>query len=206
MAQKDFLMYVCQDDGHNKFWTYEITQNVSSGWDLVTRYGRIGQSGQTAKKTYDNKYVAEDVADRKAHEKLSKGYEPVDEDQWKILNVQASILGTGNKVEGLWYVGDHGGQLSELSTKELTNPATKPAIMSSFRLRNKEGATEPILVLITENAAYTFCAQQRRISVMGGQIHEEWLIQSDREKITKEHPLAEIVEKMQEVVGHTLFA
>lgn len=206
MTQKDFLMYVCQDDGHNKFWTYDVAQNLSGGWDLTIRYGRIGQNGQTVKKTYDSKFDADGVAHGKAHEKFSKGYELVDEDRWKILNVQASIVGTGNKVEGLWYVRDDVAALSELNSKELANPATQPAIMSSFRLRNKEGATEPILVLITENAAYTFCAMQRRVANRNEAIHEEWIIQSHREKITREHPLAGIVEKLQEVVGHTLFA
>ena len=57
------------DDKSSKFW--EIAQN---GSDVTVRFGRIGTSGQTKTKSFDDVDAATKHAEKLVEEKTGKGY------------------------------------------------------------------------------------------------------------------------------------
>ncbi|MDI7167063.1 WGR domain-containing protein, partial [Leptospira santarosai] len=59
-----------QDGSSNKFWNIEV-----SGNSFTVTYGKIGTSGQTQTKTFDNEDKCLKEAQKLLSEKLKKGYQ-----------------------------------------------------------------------------------------------------------------------------------
>jgi poly [ADP-ribose] polymerase 2/3/4 len=60
-------------NNNNKFWYIELYDDAS----IITRNGRVGQTGQTHPKRYGSMYAAQSFYDSKIREKESKGYRPL---------------------------------------------------------------------------------------------------------------------------------
>ncbi|BAY99550.1 WGR domain-containing protein [Tolypothrix tenuis PCC 7101] len=69
--EKTYLELSEANEGSHKF--YEV---IIKDTEVTIRYGRIGDSGQTQKKTYPTPDKAKAEANKKIKEKLAKGYEP----------------------------------------------------------------------------------------------------------------------------------
>ena len=69
MSERWYLELSEEGDGSHKF--YEVTLE---GADLSIRYGRIGDNGQTSKKTFDTPEKAKAEAEKKLKEKKRSGY------------------------------------------------------------------------------------------------------------------------------------
>ncbi len=65
-------MFEYSDGKSNKFW--EIAQ---SGKGFTVRYGRIGTSGQSKKKSFDSKKTSDAAAQKLIDQKTAKGYKEV---------------------------------------------------------------------------------------------------------------------------------
>jgi predicted DNA-binding WGR domain protein len=206
----DFQMWVCREDKHNKFWTYEIV-----GTTFISRYGRLGLKGQSSSKTFSCTWEAESHARKKLDGKRRKGYESVSEEEYQLLLLQAEVVGSGNKVEEAAFVlKTDDNHAIEVSPEALTNPDLKPSFILSIRLRDKDGATEPYDLHIEENAAYLLDrATKARLwrpkatklphGVKLDHAKASWSWASHA-RITTSHRLAPLVEKAQEVIGTTL--
>lgn len=68
-----FRTFICTEDNHYKF--YEITLTPQSvGYEVTCRWGKIGTSGQTKTEQFTFEDDAKRFANRKAGEKIGKGY------------------------------------------------------------------------------------------------------------------------------------
>ena len=206
----DFQMWVCRTDKHNKFWTYEIV-----GTTFISRYGRLGLTGQSSSKTFHSVWEAEGHARKKLDGKLQKGYGRVSEEEHQLLLLQAEVVGNGNKVEEAAFVLKTKKCLAiEVRPEALANPNLKPSFILSIRLRDKDGATEPYDLHIDESGAWLLDGARRRrlrlpktIEAPKGVKIEQIVAAWDWTncvRIGPSHRLAPLVEKAQEVIGTTL--
>jgi len=201
----EFNMWVQQSGKHNKFWTCEVI-----GKNFNTTYGRIGTDGQTSSKSFSSNYEAQAWADKKILEKHRKGYTKVGKDEHALLQVQAQIIGAGNKVEHVGLAVLHAGYLVEIEPEGAYDPNLDIYLMIQFRLRDKSGATDPYLIALNEKEAFQLhrpvpIAPSVSIERMawGKYAIIEWNYKS--EPITNSHELYPVIEKAHEIVGHTLF-
>lgn len=199
---EDFKMWVCQEDKHNKWWTYEI-----SGNSVTTKFGRIGQTGQSSTKSFPHQYERDKYAQDKLREKTAKGYNPVSKEQFDLLRLQAEMMGTGNKVEQTLLLIESGDKLFAMPNESAYDPSLKLCIGVVFRLRTKEGATEPYFMMFKDKETFEI-SNQRRIyplvkpSGMKATPVEGWTV--TKTKIGPGHALHEVVEKLETVLGSTL--
>ena len=205
----DFQMWVCREDKHNKFWTFEIV-----GTTFISRYGRLGLTGQSSSKTFHSVWEAEGHARKKLEAKLRKGYGRVSEEEHQLLLLQAEVVGNGNKVEEAAFVlktTDY--NAIEVKPEALANPNLKPSFILSIRLRDRDGATEPYDLHIEESGVWLLDGARRRGWVQGhprrpkGVKIEQVVAAWDWTKCVRigpSHRLAPLVEKAQEVIGTTL--
>jgi predicted DNA-binding WGR domain protein len=205
MPDEEFLMWVCQKGKHNKFWTYEIDGNT-----VTTRYGRLGLKGQSTAKKLRSSFEATRFARDKRWEKERKGYRQVKEEEFNLLRLQADILGTGNKTEGVYIVKDSPRKktLTELPPEALYDPNLKPSILLIVRLRGKDGATDPIHLLFTTpekcsvlESCWMRTNDMRPILIYAD--HRSWVYR-DKSSVDNYPKLAKLMEKAQEVVGTIL--
>jgi predicted DNA-binding WGR domain protein len=71
-AEGNFQRYEYVDDKSSKFWEVRIDGN-----NVEVRYGKIGTSGQSLTKDFDDGTAARKHADKLTAEKLKGGYKPV---------------------------------------------------------------------------------------------------------------------------------
>lgn len=64
---KKYLTY--QDEGSNKFWSIDV-----SGSTFTVTFGKVGSSGQSSVKTFDDEQECLKEAEKLLREKLKKGY------------------------------------------------------------------------------------------------------------------------------------
>lgn len=204
MAQNDFFMLVCQDNEHNKFWTFDIVPCGTSSWECSITYGRIGTKGQVTRKMFIGKLNAEVYAAGKKAEKRSKGYVQVSKEEFDLMKIQAQIMGTGNKIEDtmiLVEVGDD--RLYSIPPKAAYDPSLKVCLGVIFRLREEGQATPAYFVMFKDDDVYDVAITSRRypgdnhLKALNG-----WFVL--KTKINDSHPLHGIVGKLGEVLGSTL--
>ena len=206
----DFRMWICQSDKHNKWWTYDVKGNV-----VTTRYGRVGLKGQKSSKNLGNQWDRDSFIQKKQYEKERKGYRACSEEEFNLFKLQAEILGSGNKVERTALVIEDGKKLVEIHPEDAFDPTLKPHVLIEFRLRDKEGATEPAEVLFTENDAYEIETRRERpiLMVKAGGSHEigkhtfrhptTHLKVVSKRKVDNSHQFHKVIEKLMEVIGST---
>jgi predicted DNA-binding WGR domain protein len=199
----DFQMWVCRTGKHNKFWTYQITQD-DSGYVFTSKYGRIGGRVNKSSKGFGSRWSAEAWASKKLDEKYRKGYDDIGEDEFKLLCVQAEIVGTGNKIESMAIVSDRSKALVKMTPAQMADPDAHPMIAVIMRKRDKDGATAPFVLLFDENSAYFLAGRDPnwRPTTVGGTFPT--ITYSLKKKIEKGHELFPMVEKAMEAAG-TLF-
>lgn len=66
-------------NNHSKFWAITVRCNLSpiSKWELIRRYGKIGDSGRIMTEIFSSYGDALNKRDKLIEEKLSKGYKAV---------------------------------------------------------------------------------------------------------------------------------
>lgn len=72
-AQVYFRTFICTDNNHYKFYELTITQKTTS-CEVMCKWGRIGTEGQMKIENFAYPEDATRWANKKAGEKLSKGY------------------------------------------------------------------------------------------------------------------------------------
>lgn len=202
----DFRMWVCQHDKHNKWWTYDVKGNT-----VTTRYGRIGLKGQKSSKKFDNQWDRDSFIDKKRWEKERKDYRPCSEEEFNLFKLQAEILGSGNKVERTALVLDNGKTLTEIHPEDAFDPALKPNVLIEFRLRDREGSTEPFEVLFTTDEAFDVETRQERPPLVvkkkaqkGKFRHPTKTLRVMRKsRIDNSHQFHKVIEPLMEVIGST---
>lgn len=199
---ENFKMWVCQEDKHNKWWTYEI-----SGNSVTTKFGRIGQNGQSSTKSFGDSWSRDGYAGKKLAEKTAKGYNPVSKEQFDLLRLQAEIMGTGNKVEQTLLLIESGDKLYAMPNESAYDPSLKLCIGVVFRLRDKDGATEPYFMMFKDNETFEITNQRRiypltKPSGMKATPVEGWTV--TKTKIGSGHALFEVMGKLETVLGSTL--
>jgi predicted DNA-binding WGR domain protein len=195
-------MWVCQHDKHNKWWTYDVKGNT-----VTTRYGRIGLKGQKSSKNLGNKWDRDAFIDKKRWEKERKGYRPVSEEEFNLFKLQAEILGSGNKVERTALVLDNGKTLTEIHPEDAFDPSLKPNVLIEFRLRDRDGSTEPFEVLFTTDEAFDI--ETRREMRSKEPKHTKfrhptttWKVVR-KSKVDNSHQFHKVIEPLMEVIGST---
>lgn len=217
MAQAEFFMLVCKDGKSNKFWTYDISQNMCGEYVLQITYGRIGTKGQTTSKIFLSGWEAQHFANNKIHEKTGKGYHRTGEDEYRFLCLLAAIVGTGNKVEEAAIVVAQFDAFSayEVKPQVLADPTIEPSFIVGIRLRDKKGATDPYYLCINNKYTLLLKGVERTeyLRTAWGPIepvkhfdvtaHWSWV---EHRAIDSSHELAPLVERAEQVIGHALLS
>jgi len=216
MAQAEFFMLVCKEDKANKFWTYDISQNINGQYVFQATFGRIGHKGQTATKTFRCLLDAQIHANHKIREKATKGYSQVNEDEYRFLCLLAEIVGAGNKVEEAAIVIPNPDAFAayEVKPQVLSDPTIKPSFIIGIRLRDKNGATEPYYFSIDDRHALLLGHVERTEYLRVWQpnpllkrehvvAHWSWI---EQRTINSSHKLAPLIEKAEQVIGHALLS
>jgi len=71
------VYWECKINGHSKFWAAHIILEKDGKYTLVRKWGRIGNTPQTIKQIFDNKYGADEALRKLIWEKEQKGYKPI---------------------------------------------------------------------------------------------------------------------------------
>ena len=173
---------------------------------MTTKWGRIGQSGQSNTKSFPGGHKRDRFISSKTWEKQGKGYTMVTKEEFDLLNLQAEIMGSGNKVERTAIVLQDGNAFHEVPNQAAYDPTLELGIMISFRLRDKQGATEPYSLIFLDDKVYDFKVRARNPRGIWKKLNfrpvQTWT--GDLSKVDDSHPLSDMVEKLQEVLGTTL--
>lgn len=201
MSADKFLMWVCQKKTSNKWWTYEVNGN-----SVTTRWGRIGQTGQSNTKSFPSSYKRDDFIRKKTWEKTGKGYEPISKENFDLLSLQAEIMGSGNKIESTAIVLQDKKLFHEVPTQAAYDPSLELGLMVTFRLRDKHGATAPYTLMFRGDDVFDLNIEPAyyasRMKALNFRPVRSW--QGSGLKVDSSHPLWGMVEKLQEVLGTTL--
>lgn len=132
-------MLICSEGGSNKFWEATVASNV-----VTTRWGRIGLKGQSKQETFDNDWEAARAVKGMISAKLRKGYVKVSDDDFALKQLQATIIGTFNKVGDLTWMTpmqDKPRWFMLANDKTVfSNPAVKPFLHTTIWVRTKDGS------------------------------------------------------------------
>jgi len=108
--------YVCQEDHHNKSWSYE-----EIGSDQVRiQWGRVGETGQEQIKDFGSQSARDRFIDKKVAEKEAKGYKLVTSEQLQQEVKTAQELGTQNKIGRIQWVSRMGNNLTFIGNYDPT--------------------------------------------------------------------------------------
>lgn len=102
------MRYECTRDGHNKFWEYEGPRRTQRGFQVITNWGRIGNTPQSKTQYFLSMSDADDFILMKVREKQGKGYVEVGEEP------------TPRSMSDIWYP-----NTKKTSTKKVEKPAPK---------------------------------------------------------------------------------
>lgn len=197
----DFKMWVCQEDKHNKWWTFEVSGNT-----VTTKFGRIGQKGQSSSKTFRDTWSRDAYANKKMSEKTGKGYNPISKEDFDLLRLQAEIMGTGSKIEGIAVILQDKKFFHEVPNQVAYDPSLELSLMISFRLRDRHGATDVYTFLFKGDDVFDLNIQPVYSAThskdLGFRPVRSW--QGNASKVNTSHPLWKMIEKLQEVLGTTL--
>lgn len=118
--------YICSEDQHNKEWSYELRGNT-----VATRWGRVGGHMSTQTKSFSSPYEAERFAQKKAGEKLAKGYKEVTSVDLEKERKVAQALGQQFKIQRMLWVANDGKKLTELAEYD-PNKAVYVELLNSW--------------------------------------------------------------------------
>ena len=104
------VIYVCNIDKSNKFWSYEIRNNN----EVHIKWGRIGGSADEQIKSFGSSSELQKFIDKKVKEKEKKGYRPETKEKLKRETKTAQALGHQNKIKKMLWVSRDENRLEQL--------------------------------------------------------------------------------------------
>jgi predicted DNA-binding WGR domain protein len=100
MTEITEIIYVNQEQQHNKMWSYEINK-----LSVLIKWGRVGLSPQSQTKTFSNSYERDNFIQKKISEKEAKGYQKVSADKLAKEQETAQAIGWQYKINNInWTV------------------------------------------------------------------------------------------------------
>lgn len=105
------VIYICNADQSNKFWSYEL-----SGNSVTTKWGRIGGTSDDNTKKFGSPMAAQKFIDTKVREKEKKGYKLASKEKLKEEVSTANALGVQNKIKEIKWVSKKGNELNQLNS------------------------------------------------------------------------------------------
>jgi predicted DNA-binding WGR domain protein len=103
------VIYICSEDHHNKFWSYEV-----DGTSVTVRWGRVGLDGQSKTEELGSAAAVQKFIDSKVREKTKKGYKLSSEEKLAEEEEKADELGTRKKIKLIQWVSRKGDELKFL--------------------------------------------------------------------------------------------
>ena len=171
------------DVSHNKFWM--IRNDANDSKTILVKYGRIGTDGQEKSKSFPTQHEADTFQDKKILEKVRKAYREADENELKLLNAQAAIIGTNNKCLGAEFVELVGERYEKVDSLRLADPNCKAAMLIKIETRKPIRGRTYFRLLFTCDDIYD---------------GEQGVL----EPLKDGHPLYEFAEKAGKVIGTML--
>lgn len=104
------IVYINNQSQHNKYWSYEIRDSNT----VDIKWGRIGGSGDSQSKSFNNSSELQRFINKKIKEKEKKGYKKESEDKLKKETKTARALGHQNKISKMLWVSEDGNTLTQL--------------------------------------------------------------------------------------------
>jgi len=138
------MIYVNTLGTSNKFWIYESNSNTH----VTIKWGRIGSIGQSQIKQFYNKYKMDSFIETKVAEKINEGYKQVSDDEFAIHTKIAEAIGTGVKIDRVFFVEERGNWLNKLDGKKLHDPNIKPLLYVRIVGRKTANADTPIVNML----------------------------------------------------------
>jgi predicted DNA-binding WGR domain protein len=195
-------MLICTTNNHNKFWDYEINQYTTGGghWIITYHWGRIGTKGQTATKMFSDSLAANSEAYHKEATKLNKGYRPATDEELRLIELQAKILGTANKIEHCAIVTYDSILIVELTPEKAADPSKEVGIFIQFWYKKDKYS----ILFAGDDIYNVLFASNDRPACYDEKGHKQWIADGGRAKMNNSHELWEFLEKLQEAVGAAL--
>lgn len=173
--------YLNTQPGHNKY--YVVTQNNR---EVTINYGRIGTKGQRLHKEFPGIYQANSFARQKIAEKNNKGYLKVDERLYNTRTLEASLLGTQNKLDSLHWLD---------ITKETGGTPVEWRQLSEDQLQDPNYNIGVLVTISTiRSGTHEILFYGDRIYILHGPIVIV--------PLTSEHPLYHLASKASEVISN----
>lgn len=101
--EKNFTWFMQNVKGaHRKFYNISVEKSSNGGWDLVSHWGRIGNSGRRRTVSHHNSYAyAKRAAEKLKLEKSGRGYEDNSDIQGVLKEHDASTTTEAHKKRSL---------------------------------------------------------------------------------------------------------
>ena len=92
--EKNFTWYMKNTKGsHSKFYNISVEKSVTGGWDVISHWGRIGNTGRRRKVSSHNSFTfAKKAAEKLRLEKDGRGYENNTDTQSIIKDIGAKNI------------------------------------------------------------------------------------------------------------------
>jgi predicted DNA-binding WGR domain protein len=216
---KNERILIQQEQKHNKFW--------AAYWDDATntvyvRWGRIGTKGQSQMKSFGSSTGAVSFIAKKYNEKLRKGYvdkidgKSVDRKMFEELCLRASIIGTNNKLQDMkWMEWVDGGSpeksvIRTCTPERLMEPSCVPVLYISFQSKKPFGDRRFFDLVFAADGVYvcSFGRHNPKDPEDGwsgySTSHSEVPVSELDGPLGEDHPLKEMLEKIEEAIGRTL--
>ncbi len=121
---------------HNKFWMAGFDENLH----VTTRWGRIGQNGQTKDHgtkmdEWDAKYEVRELA----RKKLRKKYREISEEDFELKSTVAKAIGTSNIMRVCEYAILEGAEIQQARQNQLMDPNNEIGIFVEVYLKKQNG-------------------------------------------------------------------
>ena len=185
-------IYVCSEEGHNKYWI--IDRDPTNPAIVLVKNGRLGSPKGTIQPPKDcgSEWSADRYIENKIDEKLRKGYRKIDENKFKQLTMQASVIGLNNKCDLMQWVeqipsDDQHYNFRNVGESRLMQPDYNPALLVSLTTKKAYAGQNSFRFLFTPDKSY----EVRGYGVRGG-VH-----QFEVREITKSDPLYDISSKVE---------
>jgi predicted DNA-binding WGR domain protein len=137
------VVYLNQEDNHNKIWSYEIIGN-----DVLVKWGRVGLAGQEDRKTFSSESAQQKFISDKVREKEKKGYKLVTKEKVKQETQTAKELGCQYKIQRIKWAGKFGSKISFISEYD-------PTKWVYVEIMNSWTKGDPVRLLMSKNENFT---------------------------------------------------
>jgi len=102
--------YICNDEQHNKFWSFEV-----NGTTVEIKWGRIGLDERGQTKSFASDAAMQKFINSKVKEKIDKGYKEVTSQKLKEETKTAHTLGPTNKIYRMLWVSKKNNDLTQIT-------------------------------------------------------------------------------------------